>query len=183
MRADVDSEEQPVARMAACATQTGLICDLCWQKEGGEHERGFSPWSGAWRREHKASTWPAHSPSPGLSVLAEMQPGLLDQRRADLKSCTVQPQPSCSPPSCCSSIFPLRSCPPRCSVQFLGGWGLSLSPSVCLQLVSWKCLPLSHPSLSASQPQSLADVGLLPRLSRCSGLSSRKPLSAVGSRG
>lgn len=102
---------------------------------------------------------------------------------ADLKSCTAQPQPSCSPPSCCSSIFPLRSWPPRCSVQFLGGWGLSLSPSVCLQLVSWKCLPLSHPSLSVSQPQSLADVGLLPRLSRCSGLSSRKPLSAVGSRG
>lgn len=105
---------------------------------------------GAWRREHKASTWPACSPSPGLSVLAEMQPGLLDQHRADLKSCAAQPQPSCSPPSCCSSIFPLQSCPPRCSVQFLGEWGLSLSPSVCFSSCPGNVCPCHiRPSQSA----------------------------------
>lgn len=68
---------------------------------------------------------------------------------------------------------------PYCSVQFLGDWFLSLSPLLCLQLVSWNCLPLSDLSLSHSQLQSLAALGLLPTLLWCCGLSRKKPLLSV----
>lgn len=72
---------------------------------------------------------------------------------------------------------------PYCSVQFLGNWFLSTSPFVCLQLECWECLPLSDLSLSFSQLQSLADLGFLPMLLWCCGLSSKKPLFSVGSTG
>lgn len=45
MRGDVGSDKQTVAQMAACATQTRLFCDLCWQRKGEGHVR-FSSWLG-----------------------------------------------------------------------------------------------------------------------------------------
>lgn len=62
-----------LAQMAACATQTRLFCDLCWQRKGERHVRVFQlvgidgvPW----RWEHKADMWPTLSPFPALYKMA-----------------------------------------------------------------------------------------------------------------
>lgn len=71
MRADVGSDKQTVAQMAACTTQTRLFCDLCWQRKGEGRVKVFQLVDGVpWRWEHKADMWPTLSPFPALYQMA-----------------------------------------------------------------------------------------------------------------
>lgn len=71
--------------------------------------------------------------------------------------------------------LPLSELSPYCNSWATGF--LSLSLLVCLQLMSWNGLPLSDLSLSHSQLQSLAALGLLPMLLWCCGLVQKATLS------